>query len=1054
MELTKLQIKPLGGLADWPVWKRRIRDFLDYHDGALNVIDGKLVKPEPLQDDPTEEQRKQFKESSDLFRKANSYAKSIITSAVTEDTYQKVMDKETAREVWEELKRNFEASSKDQLFRICADFFSFSWTLADDVSIHVAKLKTLWNELNSGLQAKGESKLPEMMLICKILHILPSEYQTFKSSWMLLSEEKQSVEELITQLCSFERDIKSGDVGRANQEALALKSMKPHQPQKPKLQKKKVKGNCNYCHEPGHWVRNCSKWIADGKPRKNPVTASTNQDSGTPNVVLTVCTEAMTAEIKSSDWFVDNGATKHVTNQRDIFVSFEKFDVPHIVTAAGGESIPAVGKGTVEVLSFVGNRVQKLKLADVWYVPKIGRNLFSVLAAQDRNPQSASFKSSSTDCWLAVNGNIVVYGTRRVSGTLYRAHMQAVQSEAQVQANVATDCSSTLQLYHERFGHQNKRHVQAVIRRELGIDVKLDKDQICEDCIYGKAHRLKFGTRENAVRPGELMSADVCGPFDESFRKYRYFVVFKDHYSKLRFIGFLRNKSDVAEALKDMLAKVKNEGHVIKELLSDNGGEFDNEEIRSILRAKGITQRLTAPYTPEQNGVVERENRTIVEMARTLKYSNPDVEYPPGMWAELCQTAVYILNRTAKSSEENKTPWEVWTGKKPRIKHFRVIGSVCYAHIPKNRRHKMDKKAVKGYLVGYDGEEHYRIYIKEQHGVILSRDVVFQEKLQNCKECVELPMSDVKSPSREIENEEEPQEVTANGSDSEEQDELTGRELRDRSLLAKPKKFDDYVTTAEAFLTEMNEPESYEEAVNSEDRENWKRAMNNEMESLAKNQTWELTDLPDDAESIPCKWVFRMKTNPDGSIDKYKARLVVKGFNQRKGMDYSQTFSPVARLGTIRSVLSIAASERMHLKQFDVSTAFLYGELSETVYMQQPEGYGDGSSKVCKLKRSLYGLKQAPRCWNKHFEAFLIKQGFKVSAADPCLYIRNRGGKKLLLALYVDDGLLAATDIQDLNSFISQLKFEFEITVKEASYFLGIEIKKEADGSINISQPA
>ena len=139
-------------------------------------------------------------------------------------------------------------------------------------------------------------------------------------------------------------------------------------------------------------MRNCSKWIADGKPRKNPVTASTNQDSGTTNVVLTVCTEAMTAEIKSSDWFVDNGATKHVTNQRDIFVSFEKFDVPHIVTAAGGESIPAVGKGTVEVLSFVSNRVQKLKLADVWYVPKIGRNLFSVLAAQDRNPQSASFK--------------------------------------------------------------------------------------------------------------------------------------------------------------------------------------------------------------------------------------------------------------------------------------------------------------------------------------------------------------------------------------------------------------------------------------------------------------------------------------------------------------------------------------------------------------------------------------------------------------------------------------------------------------------------------------
>ena len=148
MELTKLQIKPLSGSLDWPIWKRRIRDLLDYHDETLNVIDGKFVRPDPdsLADDATEEQRKQFKTKSDLFRKANSYAKSIITSALTEETYQKIMDKETASEVWEELKRNFEASSKDQLFRICADFFSFSWILADDVSTHAAKLKTLWME--------------------------------------------------------------------------------------------------------------------------------------------------------------------------------------------------------------------------------------------------------------------------------------------------------------------------------------------------------------------------------------------------------------------------------------------------------------------------------------------------------------------------------------------------------------------------------------------------------------------------------------------------------------------------------------------------------------------------------------------------------------------------------------------------------------------------------------------------------------------------------------------------------------------------------------------
>ena len=230
--------------------------------------------------------------------------------------------------------------------------------------------------------------------------------------------------------------------------------------------------------------------------------------------------------------------------------------------------------------------------------------------------------------------------------------------------------------------------------------------------------------------------------------------------------------------------------------------------------------------------------------------------------------------------------------------------------------------------------------------------------------------------------------------------------------------------------------------------------MNDEMSSLIKNQTWELTDLPNDAKVIPCKWVFKLKMNPDGSVEKYKARLVAKGFNQRKGVDYNQTFSPVARLCTIRSVLSIAASKRMFLKQFDVSTAFLYGELNESVYVQQPEGYNNGSSKVCKLMKSLYGLKQAPRCWNKRIERFLVQQGFKISEADPCLYVRSRGDKVLLLALYVDDGLLAATDMQDLDLFLSKIQAEFEIKVKVASYFLGIEIKRMEDGSLKINQPA
>lgn len=185
-----------------------MRDLLDYHEGALDVIDRKLVKPEPLSIDATEEQIKMNKSKSDLYRKANSYAKSMISSSVTDVVYEKIMDKESAYEAWEALKQHFEATSKDQVFKICMDFFGFSWVRADDVGTHVAKLKNLWIELNNGLKAKNENALPDLILVCKTLQILPGEFENFKSSWMLLSkDEERNFDEFTTQLCMYTKEI-------------------------------------------------------------------------------------------------------------------------------------------------------------------------------------------------------------------------------------------------------------------------------------------------------------------------------------------------------------------------------------------------------------------------------------------------------------------------------------------------------------------------------------------------------------------------------------------------------------------------------------------------------------------------------------------------------------------------------------------------------------------------------------------------------------------------------------------------------------------------------
>ncbi|GFW45990.1 retrovirus-related Pol polyprotein from transposon TNT 1-94 [Trichonephila clavipes] len=542
---------------------------------------------------------------------------------------------------------------------------------------------------------------------------------------------------------------------------------------------------------------------------------------------MSISEEVCTSETSLTSYWIDNGATRHVANCYTYFVDFIKFDSPCGIKSAGNETLAALEKGTIKVKSTINGKCQEVVLKDVWYVPKINRNLFSVLAAQDRNPNS-EFVSTPTECWLKVNDDVVLYGSRNVNGSLFKANFEPILPKEIIEVHTVIADSSLLQLYHERWGHQDKRHIRNMLEKELGIHIKLDKE-LCEPCIYGKAHRLSFGTREKASEPGELISADVCGPFDESFQKKKYLVVFKDSFTKFRYGYLIKEKSEVKKVLEHMLAHTRTLGYSVKEFLCDNDGEFDNKDVHEILHSNGITQRLTAPYTPEQNGASQREMRTTIEMARTLKYSNPEVSFPAAIWAELVNSAIYILNRTGKSSIENTSPYELWLKKKPRLKHLRIIGSSCYAHVPAQKRRKMDKKAIQGYLVGYDGDERYRIWLKKKHRVILSRDVIFQEKAGKWDDRTELKLEDRIRGDTNQGNDPE--------TDREEDAEPTSdRQLRNRSLLQKPKRFEDHIMEAESYLDDYN-PETYEEAINSKDSTNWKKAMESEMNSLSENHT-------------------------------------------------------------------------------------------------------------------------------------------------------------------------------------------------------------------------
>ena len=266
--------------------------------------------------------------------------------------------------------------------------------------------------------------------------------------------------------------------------------------------------------------------------------------------------------------------------------------------------------------------------------------------------------------------------------------------------------------------------------------------------------------------------------------------------------------------------------------------------------------------------------------------------------------------------------------------------------------------------------------------------------------------------------------------------------------------------TYKATTQTCEEPKSWDDMMKLAPRERklWMAGAEEEMKSLKRHEVWELADLPPGKKAISCKWVFKGKTDGDGKVTTYKARLVAKGFSQRYGEDFDETFAPVVKHETIRVLFAIAAQNGMHVRQLDVKSAYLNGELEETIFMEQPEGFiqQGQEDKVLRLKKSLYGLKQSARVWNKTAANILKKLGFSPGNSDACLYTRKeKSGSMTYILLYVDD-LLVAGESSEITATVSKQLQEHFLTkdMGEVSHYLGIQVEREADGSFLFNQRA
>lgn len=709
------------------------------------------------------------------------------------------------------------------------------------------------------------------------------------------------------------------------------------------------------------------------------------------------------------------------------------------------------------VENLVNGSWQSGTIENVLYVPSVKKNLFSVGAVCTVKGFCVKFGGSSVI--VERNRQIMATGARQ-SNQIFRMFFRVPRSCKEINVSV-----TNIKVWHERLGHINQRSICELVKKGLveGVTVKDTTEFFCHACQLGKLHKLPFDKPVVKVnrRPGEFVHSDVCGPMQtRSLGGAEYFVTFKDDATAFRHVYFLKHKADVLYRFIEFERMLSNKfGRSIKTLRADNGCEYCNKKMREYLASRGIKMENTAPYTPAQNGRSERDNRTIVKSARTLLQAK---NLPTNLWAEAVNTTVYTLNRTGRSEPGgSKTSYEIWMGKKPDLRHMRIFGSVAYLHTLKQFVKKFDARSKKTILVGYqEDSSNYRLYNKETRTVSVSRDVIFDKRVATSEqEETKTSEVEVTFPTRPEDDEEE---EVDNGGVEEAAVEETAvdnagaapvdrraqqtvnepRVLRSREHIRPPARYD-------LNLVEYPVPSTFQEAINGPEASKWAEAIKEELEAHERNETWSVVPKVTSKQTIDSKWVFKILRDTNGGVCRFKARLCARGFLQREGVDYSETFSPVVRYDTLRVLLAIITQLELEMVQFDVRTAFLHGKLQEEIHMEVQEGLNVNElvteasksvSVVCKLNKSLYGLKQAPRCWNVKFSSFLRRFNLKETDADKCIFFGNFKGCDVYLALFVDDGIVAAKSTETLKSIIKSLSETFEITVGDCSSFVGLQI--------------
>ncbi|CAK9818809.1 Retrovirus-related Pol polyprotein from transposon TNT 1-94 [Anthophora quadrimaculata] len=1093
---------------NYDTWKIQMRALLVKND-AWCYVSGEAKAPIVTANDPTSEA---------LFRTwagNDEKAKSDIILSINPSELKQVKDCKTSNEVWQKLEQIYQSRGPARKATLLKKLILQRMNEGEDVREHLRRFFDAVDKLH-----EMDIDINADLMAILLLYSLPQSFENFRCA--IESRDELPPPDTLRIKIIEENDARKNEMRDTVPNAMiARKHVKFNHGRKNDKAAEHHSGDrsrvkCFRCRKIGHIASECRTGSRNSK--YSAKSASSDVSFYSTSEIGQSCEETRsTIETSDGQWCLDSGSTSHMCKNLNCFESVDTRRRGKL-NLATNTSTDIHASGTVRAVIEQNDSKTNLTIKDALHVPDLRCNLLSIGKITDRGYKVIFTKHQAKI--IDEKGNEKLIAVRR-DGLYY------VEQKDSSPHAMATDGDTTksrddnvVDIWHRRLGHLNQRDLLEAKRRcniPNGSVEDFKRILRCEICIENKMTRSPFPEKsKRATNILDIIHSDVCGPMrTRSYGGNKYFVTFIDDHSRWCEIRFLKSKDQLFDAFRDFKNYIENQtGRKIKVFQSDNGKEYVNSRFDRFLKDNGIKRRLSVAYNPQQNGVAERKNRTIVETARCLIAQSG---LPRSFWAEAVSTANYIRNRCPSRVLAGKSPYERLYGRVPKIDHFREFGCDVYFLINNPNKGKFEPRSRRGVFVGYpECSKGYRVWNRDQRRVEIVRDVKFLENYsanQNISRdhpaeesfSENIPREDADSDehederntfevdlfSRGCQNESAGNENVGNESDTGEssddtaelnanengQDDVQYRRGRGRprkivtGTRGRPRKQYNMVqvgntATEEVFMAEI----PLARAVAGPDADEWHQAIAVELGSILKNDTWKIVERPKNAKVIGSRIVLRNKYKPDGKIDRRKARIVARGFSQRYGIDFNETFAPVARLESVRIMAALAAEYDLKIHQIDVTSAYLNGKLDEEIFMEVPRHVeraldmlaetekGDkairakaiemrrslkNGDKVCSMRKALYGLKQAGRSWHHRLDEELRAYGLLPSTADPCVYYQGRGEDILMVLVYVDDILIASRDLDKINKFKGYIGNAFDIRdLEEVKCCLGIEFNR------------